>query len=386
MNLRNRLLALMLAAFSAYAAEPFSTDGVGVNIHFTDPSPGEMEMIAAGGFRWVRMDFHWASIEKEKGVYDFSAYERLLAALKPYGIRALFILDYTNTFYDNDLPPHTEAGRQAFARFAAAAVKHFQGNGILWEMWNEPNIKQFWKPEPNAADYSKLAIATGKAIRAAAPREKYIGPATSRIDMPFLETCFKAGLLAYWDAVSVHPYRRFDPESTAEEYTKLRAMIARYAPKGKAIPIYSGEWGYSDISTGLSIDLQGKYLSRQWLHNIACNVPLSIWYDWHDDGADPKEREHHFGTVFFPFHAGRTPVYDPKPAYNAARRLTSELVGYRFVRRLKVGGADDYVLEFARGKQKKLAAWTHAAETHTVLLPVGRPITLTGEPRYELVQ
>ncbi len=383
MSVKGRWLAALLVAVSSYAATPFSTDGLGVNIHFTDPRPGEMEMLAAGGFKWVRMDFHWASIEKEKGHYDFSAYERLLAALKPYGIHALFILDYTHKFYDDDLPPHTDAGRQAFARFAAAAVKHFQGHAVLWEMWNEPNIKQFWKPAPNAVDYFKLAIEVGKAIRGAAPKESYIGPATSRIDMPFLETCFKAGLLKYWDAVTVHPYRRFDPESTAEEYAKLRAMIARYAPKGKTVPIYSGEWGYSDISTGLSIDLQGKYLARQWLHNIASGVTLSIWYDWHDDGADAKEREHHFGTVLFPYHAGSTPVYDPKPAYQAARRLTAELVGYRFVRRLKVEDTGDYVLEFARGKQKKLAIWTRGAEPHTVTLTGGRSLTLTGEPRYQ---
>ncbi len=29
--------------------------GLGVNIHFTDPKPGEIKMISAAGFRWVRM-------------------------------------------------------------------------------------------------------------------------------------------------------------------------------------------------------------------------------------------------------------------------------------------------------------------------------------------
>src|SRR3979409_768285 len=28
--------------------------GLGVNIHFTDPQPGEVKMIADAGFRWVR--------------------------------------------------------------------------------------------------------------------------------------------------------------------------------------------------------------------------------------------------------------------------------------------------------------------------------------------
>jgi hypothetical protein len=50
---------------------------LGVNIHFTDPRPGEMQMIADAGITWVRMDFSWAHTERAKGEYDFSAYERL---------------------------------------------------------------------------------------------------------------------------------------------------------------------------------------------------------------------------------------------------------------------------------------------------------------------
>lgn len=34
-----------------------------------------------------------------------------------------------------------------FAHWAAAAAQHFRGRGILWEMYNEPNIR-FWRPEP----------------------------------------------------------------------------------------------------------------------------------------------------------------------------------------------------------------------------------------------
>jgi len=52
-------------------------EGLGVNIHFTDPKPGEMDMLSQGGFRWVRMDFAWDATERERGRYDFSAYDRL---------------------------------------------------------------------------------------------------------------------------------------------------------------------------------------------------------------------------------------------------------------------------------------------------------------------
>jgi hypothetical protein len=104
-----------------------------------------MEMLAAAGFKWVRMDFTWAGTEREKGVYDFSAYDRLDAHLDKHKLRALFILDYGNKLYEPDgSSPHTDESRAAFARWAAAAVAHFKGKGYLWELWNEPNIAQFW--------------------------------------------------------------------------------------------------------------------------------------------------------------------------------------------------------------------------------------------------
>lgn len=353
-------------------------EALGVNIHFTDPRPGEMKMLAAGGFRWARMDFNWGAIEREKGKYDFSPYDRLMAATKPHHVRALWILDYSNHLYDQGLSPASDEGRKAFARWAAAAAVHFRGQGVLWEMYNEPNIG-FWRPKPDVRQYTKLALEVGKALRQAAPDETYIGPATSGIDFGFIEECFKAGLLEYWSAVSVHPYRQTPPETAAAEYARLRRLIAKYAPKGKTIPILSGEWGYSSAWHAIDEATQGKYLARQWLTDLANEVPVSIWYDWHDDGLDPKEGEHHFGTVRHEYHTGREPVYDPKPAYLAARTLSSVLGGFSYSKRLAVGTPDDYVLLFSKGDEVRLAVWTTASTPRTVLVPAspGR-FTATG--------
>lgn len=366
-------VAVMLLASPARAAElpgPVVPEGLGVNIHFTGPRDGEMNMLAAAGFRFARMDFHWGGTEREKGRYDFRAYERLLGALEPHKIRALLILDYTNRFYDSGLSPCSAEGRGAFARWAAAAARHFRGRGIVWEMYNEPNIR-FWKPTPNVADYVALALEVGKALRTAAPGETYVGPATSRIDFPFLEACFKAGLLEYWSAVTVHPYRQNNPETVIAEYERLRALIARYTPRGKRIPILSGEWGYSAGWKKIDENRQAKMLARQFLVNLGAGIPLSIWYDWHDDGQDPKEAEHHFGTVKYPYFAGREPVYDPKPAYLAAKTLTGLLAGFQFEKRLDAGSADDFVLLFQRRDEVRIAAWTTAGIERRVRIPVG---------------
>ena len=400
--MRSCLPLLLVALFGLNAAageavarglpKAGTLDGLGVNIHFTHAKAGELEMLAAGGFRFVRMDFGWEGCEREKGVYDFAAYDHLLGDLERLGLRAYFILDYGHRFYDGGLSPHTDAGRAAFCAFVTAAMKHFAGRGIVWEMWNEPNIS-FWKPKPNADDYAKLAFAVGETIRAVAPQELFVGPTTSEVDLAFMETCFKAGCLAHWDAVSVHPYRHRVPETVAEDYRTMRQLIHRHLIRlggdtRKDPPILSGEWGYSSSvegwGKGYDEQRQGRYLSRQWLSNIANEVLISIWYDWHDDGTNPKEAEDNFGTVRNPYRAGQAEVYEPKPAYVAAKTLTTVLQGYEFSKALALAD-DEHVLLFAKGDQLRLAAWTSADAPRTVTIPAspGR-FRVTGHLGQEL--
>ncbi len=364
--------------------------GVGVNIHFVTGHEKDLDLIAAAGFKFIRMDFGWTSTEPRKGQYDWSGYDRLAANLDQRGIRPIFILDYSHHLYEESVtninplthqPHKTLASPQhpesiaAYARWAAAAAKHYHGRHILWEIWNEPNI-QFWSPKPDAGQYSALALATCKAIREADPEATIIGLASSGFPWEFLETFFKSGALEYLDAVSVHPYRspRTPPETAGADYQKLRQLIDRYAPatqQGK-LPILSGEWGYSTHRKGVSLENQAAFAARQQLANLLYGIPVSIWYDWKNDGDDPGENEHNFGTVL--------PDLQPKPAYLAIRTLTHELSGYRVVRRLALANEKDYVLLFANGAgQQKLAAWT-LAEPHEVSLEIHQngEATLSG--------
>ena len=374
--------------------------GLGVNIHFTDAQPGEMKMIADAGFRWVRMDFKWDATEHERGRYDFSAYDRLMQSLDQFKLHALFILDYGNPLYTSDKAVRTEEARQAFARWAVAAGKHFAGRGVLWEMYNEPNVPMFWPPRPNVDEYTALALTVGRAFRAHVPNEKLMGPATSGIDFPFLEACFKAGLLNYWSAVSVHPYRQTDPEGAANEYCRLRQLIDRYHPRvstqsvsdgprfstrsgsdgpsvstasgsDRVIPIISGEWGFSSAWPRIDEAKQSALLARELLTNIANDIPMSIWYDWREDGTDPKDPEHHFGLVRNAYLSDHAQVYQPKAAYLATKTLTDFFRGYRFEQRLAVGSDQDYVLVFANGADRRIAAWTTSTNVHRIVIPIG---------------
>ena len=352
----------------------------GVNIHFVEPREKEIDMIAEAGFRFIRMDFAWGRIEREKGRYDFSGYDQLVESLAKRNIRPLFILDYGNRHYDEGLAPHTEEGRAAFSKFAAAAAKRFADKGILWEIWNEPNLDQFWKPKANAEDYNALALAVCKAMREADPGCKIVAPATSGIPFDFLEKFFQTGVLKWLDGVTVHPYRGKEPETATPEYAKLRELIDKYAPRDKkGLPILSGEWGYSLLHfrrDANPAEKQAQYLARQFLVNLMNDVRLSIWYDWHDDGPDPNEYEHNFGTV--------THTYEPKPAYLAAKTLLHTLSGMAYRERIPLESPDDYALLFSDGAKWAVAAWT-TGEAHSLSLPVKadkvRIISMTGDVR-----
>ena len=369
---------LPLLAGGADIPQPVLPDGVGVNIHFVTGHEKDLDLIAAAGFRFVRMDFHWQAIETGKGEYHWADYDQLLTNLEKRGLRAILILDYSHPLYEEEVTsPHPFTGQPhkttaspqhpasvtAFARWAAAAAKHFQGRRVLWEIWNEPN-GHFWSPKPDAQQYTTLAMATAKAIREADPHATIIGPASAGFPWEFLETFLKSGVLEHLDAVSVHPYRdpKQPPETAAGDYQKLRAMIERCAPPSKKdrLPILSGEWGYSTYKKGVSLETQAAFAPRQQLSNLLNGVPLSIWYDWKNDGPDPDENEHNFGTVL--------PDLTPKPAYPAIQALTRELSGYRIARRLTLPSDKDYVLLCANpAGEQKLAAWT-LGEPHAATL------------------
>ena len=386
----------MLAASAADLPELVLPQGVGVNIHFTRGHERDLDLIAAAGFKFIRMDFGWSGTEGKKGEYDWKAYEELTANLEKRGLRAIYILDYSNPLYEATVvsknpingkeqkdvasPQHPESVA-AFARWAAAAAKHFTGRRIVWEIWNEPNIT-FWKPKPDVKQYAALALATVKAIREADPEATIIGPATSEVPVTFLEDFFAAGALAHLDGVSVHPYRSYrkGPETAAEDYARLRALIEKHAPTPakRSMPIISGEWGYSTFTgKGVSLETQAAFLVRQQLANLYSGVPISIWYDWKNDGPDLAEREHNFGTV--------THDLQSKPAYVAAQILTRELSGYRIEQRLRTSSTNDWALLLGKGPQRKLVAWTtgdaHSATIDGLnFIKLASAVTGTGKP------
>ncbi|MEZ0324738.1 MAG: cellulase family glycosylhydrolase [Fimbriimonas sp.] len=361
-------LLLLASAQSSYRAQyplPGLTvpAGWGVNIHFTRTSESTTRQLRESGFKWIRKDLYWKEVEKERGVFDFSRYDSLMNTLAQAGVRAMLILDYGNPLY-REGPPRTSSERVAFLRYVRAAVQRYKGRGVVWEMWNEPNLDQYWQPRVDVREYVALAKAVGQTIRQIAPAEWYVGLASNHFDWRFLEGCFAGGLLETFDGVTVHPYRRSDPpETVLADWQRLWSLIGRYKPAGRPVVMISGEWGYSELYPGMNERLQAIYAPRQYLSNLLAGVPMSIWYDW-EDGPNANDKEHRFGVTRL---RGAE-----KLTYKQVRHLSSMLAGYAYKGRVPLGSGADYLLLFQRGRSNRYALWTTASDRQIDLpLPPG---------------
>jgi polysaccharide biosynthesis protein PslG len=351
-------------------------DGLGVQVLFYQTEQTELNTLSTAGFRIVRLDFIWTMVESIPGVYNFQTFDPFVESMTQRGIRVLFCLDGNNPpdngnpLYDNGISPYTDDGRAAFARFAAAAVSHYKGKGIIWELWNEPD-GGFWSPHPNVDDYAKLVEMAIPAMRQADPNVLIVGPSISNISdaqaMDFMAALGEKGILQQFDAIAVHPYRGTIPESVETDWLNLRRLVDAYSPN-KKLPIISGEWGYTTGGSfyglsGLSETERAQYLVRSWLVNSGSGINTSIWYVLDDYCNDPKNADCNFGIQ------QNDVTHTPKMAYVAAQTLIQTLMGYSFVRRISEQNQNDYLYLFRNGQSAVLAAWT-IDESHTITLPL----------------
>jgi len=337
----------------------------GVNIHWMRAGPESVAELK-DAFSVVRQDFSWAGVEKVEGVYNFSAYDSLLAELGP-GVAPYLILDYGNPLYHtspSNTPPYPSviaasntAAIQGFVRYAIAAMRRYRGRGVVWELWNEPNGK-WCCGHILPTVYASLAIAIKNEAKKAPELDEItlIGPTTCGLDLAFMKAVWEAGGLAAIDAISWHPYRSGGPETVSKDYAAVRDLARKHG--GRVPPVVSGEWGYATCTTQagdpapcvggatggstVSVSQQGSFLARQWLVNAMEGIPISIWYDWADAnectvGGNSSSAECY--GVFRSRRGGMDPADPaahgaPKPAYRAAVNM-HRMIGPRpFVKRL----------------------------------------------------
>ena len=400
------LIALLASAAQAAPVLPSGLDGLGVTTFRQSMLPSDFPMIAQAGLKIVRTDLSWSTVETVKGTYDFSSdagyyggmtLDDYYTLCKSNGLTPYFILDYGNSLYGGNgfnTGVDTQQLRDGYTNFAAAAVAHFKamGGGAIWQIWQEPNLSQYFNG--TATDYMNLVREAAPLMRQADSSATILGPSTSGTtssSQTFIRTCLQQGLLQYVDAVDVHGYHSDGsgaqysmtaPEApcsasphttTMTDYATIRNMTKTYN-SGNAAPLTCSEWGYGVWSGagGITEEVKADYLARVFLLNLSQGIPLSTWYDW--ESSDDASVGGHYGLVP---EGSRV----PNPAYYAAHLLTSSLKGETFSAKLSDGNSADWLLVFTGGGHTTLAAWT-TGTSDSAIVPGWGTYQLTSTPFY----
>jgi len=306
--------------------DPSSLFGMGVYLcRFPNTRGGLADMnyaaglAAAAGCKWVREEFHWAHIEKERGRFDWSFYDRLVECTHTHGISVYGLLGYWTPW----TRPYTRKGIEDYCRFVQAVVGRYKDRIKHWEVWNEPNI--FFWAGPKAM-YTQLLNAAYAAIKAADPRAEVLGMSVAGVDQGFIRARMKEK--ARFDILTIHPYRNnLDDEVLLRDLREVSELVKR--PDGARRQVWNTEmgWGTQQVHESEACAFepvtrreQACRLARVYIDCLVSGAVQNMsWYDFRDDGVDPYEWEHNLGIL--------THDWKPKPAYVAYATVTRMLKG-----------------------------------------------------------
>ena len=345
-----------------------------------NPGLEAVPLMANGGISTDRDEAFWSAAETTKGVIQFpQRYKDYKAALDANNIDFLNILDYGNTLYYPDEAPATDEQREAFTRYAVAAVDQWGTEHTTYELWNEWNLR-----DPNGAakaspeNYVALLKMVSAAVRAKHPDVKLTGPSLAVINdwQGWFTKFADLGGLDYVDAVTIHPYvQPLDPEASVTYVNTIRSIMAAH---GSTKPIYISEqgWATGTNPSAVSEPAQARDLARGNLLAYGNGVARYSSYNFMDSGTDPSNVEHRFGLVRNRLDARGALV--PKPSYVATAVLARQIDELPLIGQTRFGSNGCDVAFNAGGGQSVHAVWATTPGVVAATAPAGSTVQVTN--------
>jgi hypothetical protein len=333
-----RLLAVVFLAATAVPA--FAQKGINGNELYTLSGPQLDATIADYrrlGVQWVRFDFDWSVLEPTRGRYVFERYDDVVARLAKAGIHVLGLIAYTPSWANGGKSgkyhPPVEPG--TYARFAAQLTARYAIRGVhAWEIWNEPNLGQFWGKAPDPVAYTTLLKRAYAAIKNVDPTAVVVSgglaqpdtTSTSMDSLRFLMEMYRNGAQGSFDALGNHPYTspKMPGEWAAYNWRKMTvtlpsflSVMKQHGDGGKKIWITefgAPTSGRSSWGTVVSESRQAVMVERT-LAEASASPWLGpvFWYNYRDfcPYKEDADSECFYGLTRFDG--------SPKPAYEKFR-------------------------------------------------------------------
>ena len=276
----------------------------------------------------VRQTFDWAALEPAPGHFALAKTDRFVLAAAKQGIAVLPILFHAPFWATGKRrsptanvadPPRRPA---TFAAFARAMVGRYGPRGSLWrehpsvdkvpvrdwQIWNEPNLPQYWGDRPNAAAYANLLDAAHRAIHAADPGARVLsaGLPESRLGIRFgtyVRALYRAGGRSGFDVFALHPYSS-SARGVLAAVRRTRALMRRYGDAAKPVWVTELGWASGGPRSPFTFDplsqaqLVANTIDALSMQRRALRIAGFVYFDWKDGAPYPGRSD------FWGLHTG----------------------------------------------------------------------------------
>ncbi|MBN1558092.1 MAG: hypothetical protein JW951_08095, partial [Lentisphaerae bacterium] len=194
-----------------------------------------METIRALGVDIHREVFYWPQAQQDaQPVYEFQYHDTVRNMLQRGGIDALWCFLWTPHWAVEADIAETDWPRwalsmprlEAWTRFVRAAASHFKGRVRYYEVWNEPDLGDYWVDTP--ASHAQLQNAAFEVIKEVDPAAQTMNGGFGMFSMEpnpdFLEQFLPRAETGHWDIRAYHDYHTL--EDMQRRLTKHRELYA----------------------------------------------------------------------------------------------------------------------------------------------------------------
>jgi polysaccharide biosynthesis protein PslG len=322
------LISLVLIAFAAgcgekseesVPAEPGDGETVIGYNETKDAETLSNELIAASGAGFIRVALNWATVEPVEGQRNFAPYDAINSALADNGVKPLWVVTSAPCWAAGEPcteqvpslapdPQHVDD----YADFAAEVAERYP-DALGIEIWNEPNIPNFWRPAPDLDLYRELLSASADAIHATGSDVPVLmaGPSPtgpeqvaedpSKIEFPrFIEEVMAKPDAPDVDAIALHPYGLLKDgvspvEASIDLYEQGRKVTDAVAPD---LPVWVTEVGLTTAGQrAVTPEQQANGVSELVRYLADDGVPVIAIHRFFDDPESPLKFEQGFGVL-----------------------------------------------------------------------------------------
>jgi hypothetical protein len=295
-QLLSAILIATLLAPTAFASELQTPSAIipatyfGLHIHHLDrPTPTPWPSMPVPTWRLWDADVNWPDIEPNRGQWQFERLDRYVALAQQHATSILLTLGGSPTWASarprlasNYQPGFTAepSNMDDWRRFVKTVVSRYNGRIEAYEIWNEPNLKDFWSGTMD--QMLALTKEASQIIHSVDPHAVVVSPsATADYGIPWLAEFLKKGGGQLVDVIGFHFY--VNPHTKLPEDMVPLIQSARHIMSENNLanmPLWNTETGWLVPARFDSEDVAGGILARAYILAWAAGVQRFYWYAW----------------------------------------------------------------------------------------------------------